>query len=63
MDSSDVVCSVSLHNSGQHNSDSIMLEEPQKTPNVSHNTNENVAKTPNLRPVAYPGLTSKGLMI
>jgi len=28
MDPSGVVCSVSLHNSGQHSSDSIMLEEP-----------------------------------
>ena len=45
MDSSDVVFSVSLHGSGQHNSDSIMLEELQKTPNVSHDTNENAAKT------------------
>jgi hypothetical protein len=46
MDSSNVVCSVSLHGSSQHNSNSIMLEESQKTPNVSHDTNENAAKTP-----------------
>ena len=46
MDSSEVVCSVSLHNSSQHNSDSIMLEEPQNKPNVSHDMNENTAKTP-----------------
>jgi hypothetical protein len=46
IDSSNVVCSVSLHNSSQRNSSSIMLEEPQKTFNVSYDTNENAAKTP-----------------